>query len=62
MFALPCPRVRDSVLAVALDVVVLVTLAVLRRRAVAERVYDRVTSSARVMLKSTIHRESIVYR
>ena len=48
MFALPYLRVGVSVLAVALDVAVLVTLVALRQRAVAERVYDRVTSPARV--------------
>ena len=48
MFALPCLRVGVSVLAVTLDVAVLATLVALRERAVAERVYDRVTSLARV--------------
>ena len=48
MFALPCLRVGVSVLAVALDVAVLATLVALRERTVAERVYDCVTSLARV--------------
>ena len=48
MLALPCLRVGVSVLAVTLDVAVLATLVALRERAVAERVYDRVTSLARV--------------